>query len=227
MPIFNQPDFFTIRQLDLENKLVLPTTQLYGQVSFQLKALYHDIRSVLTEAHSVVASAAKQVYEHPVETLTAWYDQAAYTGGTLYAQVQAVVLPIYQDWQVQMNAGKEKSGQYLQAFWDSPEQVTLSTFEPVTRYVTTVAEQSGRYWQMFLDNPEQFMTTALGPVTGYLASLSEDAEAVLISSYYALADLFSLLMAQPSATLQALYRNTLSALLDVYFDVISSLLVIA
>jgi len=37
--MFNQPDFFTIRQLDLENKLVLPTTKLYSQVSFQLNAL--------------------------------------------------------------------------------------------------------------------------------------------------------------------------------------------
>ena len=67
--------------------------------------------------------------------------------------------------------------------------------------------------------------TALAPITGYLSSLSENVEAILVSSYYALADLFSLLMAQPSATFQALYRNALSALLDVYFEVISSLLV--
>ncbi|TAN65940.1 MAG: hypothetical protein EPN17_15410 [Methylobacter sp.] len=225
--MFNQPDFFTIRQLDLENKLILPTTQLYGQVSFQLNALYQDIRSVLIDAHSVVAAAAKQVYAHPVETLTAWYDQAAYTGGALYAQVQTAVLPVYRDWQVQVNTGKEATGRYLQAFWDNPEQVAAATFEPVTQYVTSVATQSGQYWQMFIDNPEQFTASALSPVSSYLASLSEDAEAVLISSYYALADLFSVLMAQPSATLQALYRNTLSALLDVYFDVISSLLVMA
>ena len=77
---------------------------------------------------------------------------------------------------------------------------------------------------MFMANPEQFMVTALAPVTAYLSSLTHDAEAVLLSSYYVLADLFSLLMSQPSATLQALYRNTLSALLDFYFDVISSLL---
>ena len=122
--MFNQPDFLTIRQLDLENKLVLPTTKLYGQVGFQLKALYQDIHNVLINAHSVVAAAAKQVYEHPVATLTAWYEQAAQTGAVLYAYAQTSVLPVYQDWQFQVNTAKQKTGQYLQAFWDNPEQVT-------------------------------------------------------------------------------------------------------
>lgn len=225
--MFNQPDFLTIRQLDLENKLVLPTTKLYGQVSFQLKALYQDIHDVLVNAHSVVATAAKQVYDHPVATLTAWYEQAAQTGTALYAQAQASVLPVYQDWQVQANTGKQITGRYLQAFWEHPEQVTAATFEPVTRYVSGIAEQSGRHWQLFLDNPEQFMAGTLAPITDYLSSLSAAAEATLISSYYVVAELFGVLMAQPVAVLQALYRNSLSALLDVYFDIISSLLVMA
>ena len=225
--MFNQSDFLTIRQLDLENKLILPTTKLYGQVSFQLKALYQDIHDVLINAHSVVATAAKQVYDHPVATLTAWYEQAAQTGTALYVQVQATVLPMYQDWQVQVNTSKEEAGQYLQAFWANPEQVTVATFEPVTRYVAAVTEQSERHWQLFLDSPEQFMAGILAPVTDYLTTLNAVAEAALVSSYYALAELFNILMAQPVAALQALYRNSLSALLDVYFDVISSLLVMA
>ena len=223
----DQPDFFTIRQLDLENKLILPTTKLYSQVSFQFNALYQDIRSALIDTHNVVATAAKQVYEHPVETLTAWYEQTTHTGIALYAQVQNSVLPVYQNWQVKVTTGRGKTVQFVQAFWDNPEQVTLATFEPVTRYAAVVTEQSEQYWQMFLDNPEQFMATALAPVSNYLASLSENAEAVLISNYYVLADLFSLLMAQPSTTLQTLYRNALSALLDVYFDAVSSLLAVA
>jgi hypothetical protein len=225
--MFNQPDFFTIQQLDLENKLILPTTKLYSQVSFKLNALYQDIHTVLIDFHGKVAVAGKQVYDHPVETLTAWYEQAAYAGNALYAQVQTSVLPTYQGWQVKVNAGKEATSQYLQAFWDNPDQVTLATLEPVTRYVAAVTGQSERYWQLFLDNPEQFMASVLSPVTGYLASLTQETEAVLISSYYVLAELFRLLMMQPSATLQALYHNTLSALLDAYFDTVSSLLVIA
>jgi hypothetical protein len=225
--MFNQPDFFTIQQLDLENKLILPTTKLYSQVSFKLSALYQGIHSALIDVHSMVATAAKQVYEHPVETLTAWSEHAAYASNALYAQVQASVLPVYQGWQVKVNAGKEITGQYLQAFWDNPDQVTLATLEPVTRYVAAVTGQSERYWQLFLDNPEQFMASVLSPVTGYLASLTQETEATLISSYYVLAELFRLLMTQPSETLQALYNNTLAAFLEAYFDIVSSLLVIA
>jgi len=225
--MFNQPDFFTIRQIDLENKLILPTAQLYNQVSFKVNALYQAIHNALIDAHSVVATAAKQVYEHPVETLTAWYEQTAYAGNALYGEVQASVLPVYQDWQVKVNAGKQATGQYLQAFWENPEQVTLATIEPLTRYVAAVGVQSERYWQLLLDNPEQLLASVLAPVTGYLASLTQETEAVLISSYYVLAELFSLLMRQPSVTLKALYHNTLSALLEAYFDIISSLLAIA
>jgi len=227
MPLFNHPDFFTHRELDLENKLILPTAKLYNQAVFQLNALYQDIRSVLIDTHSVIAAAAKQVYAHPVETLTAWYDQSVQTGTVLYAQAQATALPVYQGWQVKFNVGREKAGQYLQAFWDNPEQAAATAFEPVSRYATGAAEKSTLYWQAFSDNPEQFMASAFAPVSHYLASLTEEAEALLLGSYYALVDLSGLLMAQPSATFQALYRNTLSALLDVYFDVISSLLVIA
>ena len=227
MSIFNQPNFFTIQQLDLENKLILPTTKLYGQVAFQVNALYQDIRSALTDAHSVVATAAKQIYEHPVETMTAMYEQAGHRGGALYAQVHSYALPVYQRWQVNVTTGKEKTSQFLQAFWNNPEQVTLATFEPVTRHVAAIAERTEQNFQMFMDNPEQFVAIAIAPVTAYLGSFTEAAKGVLISSYYVLGDLLGLLMARPLATLQALYHNTLSALLDVYFDVISSFLVIA
>jgi len=92
----------------------------------------------------------------------------------------------------------------------------LATIEPLTRYVPAVGVQSKRHWQLLLDNPEQLMASVLAPATGYLASLTQETEAVLISSYYVLAELFRLLMMQPSATLKALYQNTLSALLATY-----------
>lgn len=227
MSPFNPPDFFAYRQLDLENKLILPTTQLYKQVSFQLNTLYQAIRNTLIDAHGVVASAAKQVYDQPLPTLSAWYEQAAQTGGVFYAETQAVLMPIYQEWRGKISMGTEKAGQYLQAFWDNPEQVTVETMAPVAQYVTTAAAQSGQQWQQFLENPEQFMAAALAPISNNLSSFTDATEAALISSYYALAELSDLLMAQPSATVQALYHNTLSALLDIYFELVSSLLVMA
>jgi len=227
MPFFNHPDFFANRQLDLENKLILPTTQLYQQIGFQLNVLYRDIRNTLIDAHGAVASAAKQAYDQPLATLNAWYEQTAQTGGVLYANTQAVVLPLYQDWQGKVSVGREKASRYWQAFWDNPEQATVEALAPATRYVTAAAEQSGQQLQLFLQNPEQYLAGALEPITLYLGSFSAAAEARLVSSYYALAELSGLLMAQPSATVQALYRNTLAALLDVYFELVSSLLVMA
>ena len=119
------------------------------------------------------------------------------------------------------------------------KQNLILAVERVSREVVAQARQCGdksseipvvrelfeRYWQLFMDSPEQFMMDALASITGYRGELGENAEAVLISSYYALADLFGLLLAQPASTLQAMYRKTLSALLDVYFEVISSLMV--
>lgn len=226
MSFFNQPDFFTVRELDVENKLILPTKALYNQVSFQFHALYQDISSALSNAYDFVAIHTRQLYIHPTKTLSVWYDQAAAMSTTYYTQAQAAVSPVYQNWQVQLDASKEAITENFQAFWNNPEQVTVETFQPVMQFVTTATEQSSQYLKLLLDNPEQFMASAFAPVTHYLSSLSEDAEAMLISSYYALADLFKLMLEQPSATLESLYHNTLSSLLDVYFDIISSLLAI-
>jgi hypothetical protein len=214
--MLNKSDFFVLRDLDLENKLYLPTRQLYQQFSFQLNALYQDIRGTLIEAHTLVASTAKQVYDQPTETLTAWYDQAAYHGTLFYAQAHTDLMPTY-----------IQARQFLQAFWHNPEQVTVAALEPVSRYASDIAGQSAHYWQTFVDSPEHVMATALAPVMDYLSALGDSGEALLLSSYYALAELASLLMEQPTATLQALYHNTLSSVLDVYFDMISSLLAMA
>lgn len=224
MSLFNQPDFFMAQPLDLENKLIIPTVKLHTQASLQLNTLYENIRNLLIEAHTYVATLAKQVYAQPVETLAAWYGQAAYTATTLYADAQSYVLPIYQQWGTQFTIGKEQAGQFLQAFWRDPEQVTLAALAPLKAHVATATTYSEQYLQPLLDNPEQFLWDALAPINNYLNSFTESAESILIGTYYALLDLFKLLMAQPSETVRALYQNSLSALLDVYFDAISSLL---
>lgn len=210
MSTFNQPDFLTVRQFDFENKLILPTKELYTQLNFKFNALYENIHTILSDVHGYLAAAAKQFYDNPVETLTTWYDQASYTTNNLYAEVQSYVLPIHQNWGIKL--GK---------FWANPEQVTIATLEPIKRFAAENAEQ---YLQPFLDNPEQFLANAFAPVSDYLNVITGSAESILISSYYALLDLFELLMEQPSEALRAIYQNSLSALLDVYYQAISSLL---
>lgn len=221
----NQPDFLNIRQFDLENKLIVPTTQLYKQISFQLNSLYQDICTALINAHTVIAAAGKQVYDQPVVTLTAWYEQAVAGSTALYATAQTTVLPVYHDWQVKVNVGKEKTGQYLQAFWENPEQVTLATLEPITRYISALSHTSESYWQDFIKSPEQFLLTAIAPISHNISALSDHAQAVIVSQYYALAGVLKLLIAQPANTLQAFYYDSVSALLEVYANIVSSFLV--
>lgn len=223
----NEQDLFSIQQLDLENKLFSPTSQLFSQVRFKLNNLYQDIQNTLIDAHSVVASSAKQVYDQPVPTITAWYEQAKNSGTALLDETQTNILPAYQNMLAQWSTGKAHAIQHFHSFWENPEQTTLTALEPVIRYTTTVSAQAGHTLRLFLDNPEQFTAAALAPVNAYLISFTENSKVALINTYYALTDLFNLLAAQPLATLQATYHNTLSSLLDVYFNVISSFLAMA
>jgi hypothetical protein len=227
MPIINEQDFFSIQQLDLENKLFSPTAQLFSQVRFQLNNLYQDIQNTLIDAHSMVASSAKQVYDQPVPTITAWYEQAKNSGAALLNEAQTNALPAYHNMLAQWSTGKAHALQHFRSFWDNPEQTVLTALEPVIRYTTTASAKAGHTVQLFLDNPEQFMAAALAPVTAYLTSFTENSKAVLISTYHALTDLFNLLATQPLTALQTAYHGTLSALLDVYFNVISSFLTMA
>lgn len=227
MLIIDEQDFLSIQQLDLENKLFSPTAKLFGQVRFQVNELYRDIQNNLIEAHSAVASSAKQVYDQPLPTLTAWYEQAKNSGTALLNETQTHVLPVYQDMLAKWSTGKAHALQHVQNFWEHPEQTTLTALEPVIRHAAAASAQAGQTMRLFLDNPEQFTAAALAPVTSYLTSFTENSKVALINTYYALTDLFNLLTSQPLATLQATYHNTLSALLDVYFNVISSFLAMA
>lgn len=236
MSIFKQPDFLTLRQLDIENKLYLPTTKLYDHISFKLNAsyqdflfqttsLYQDICSVLSNTHTAMANTAKAVYDHPTETFSAWYEKAINTGNFYYTHVQQTVTPVFQNWQLELTTCKDKTSTYLQAFLDNPQQVSLKTIEPITNYITATTEQSQLYTQQLIANPEQYLSTAIAPITHSISAVNESIEVTLIGVYYALVDLANILLSQPIATLQALYHNTLAALLDIYFDTISSLLI--
>lgn len=282
MPILNESDLFTVRQLDIENKLILPTSRLYDRISFKFNALCQDIHNALINAYGSAAANARRIYEHPLETVTSWYQHAAdksaafydqvnlqmntlyrdvsntaaevqssvaaiakriyeHPGETaaalyeqagnkstaLYTEIQAEVQPVYQHWQVNISTAKDKTVQSLQAFLDHPQEATLEVLKPVTSNAAAASEQAERYLQLFMDNPEQFLVSAVAPAANYLSLQTESAKTALINTYYALGDMFGLLASQPTAALHAMYTKALSALLDVYFDVISSLLVTA
>ena len=153
MLIIDEQDFLSIQQLDLENKLFSPTAKLFGQVRFQVNELYRDIQNNLIEAHSAVASSAKQVYDQPLPTLTAWYEQAKNSGTALLNETQTHVLPVYQDMLAKWSTGKAHALQHVRNFWEHPEQTTLTALEPVIRHAAAASAQAGQTVRLFWTIP--------------------------------------------------------------------------
>lgn len=197
MSIFKNPDFFDLKPLDLENKLILPTRELYANMSLQLNELYQQIKAVLIDWHTEMAATAKQWYAHPVETTSQWYAQAIDQGTQLYAQLNEVYLP-------------------------KAEAVYEQSIAEATQW----GRQAGEFWQAFYDQPQAAVATLVEPVTNYANHALDVSEAYLLSIYSAMLELFDLLLEQPAQTLEAVYQNMLAGLLEVYYQLISSLLTV-
>jgi hypothetical protein len=207
MAMFEDLSFKVISSVEVDSKFVQPTLMLYEQIGFKLNVLYHDIRAVLQNSHEYLAEMGKALYEHPVETLSAWSDQLMYGATDLYTRIESDFVPeavaVYQHWQSRLLAGADTASQYWQRFYDDPEQATMAAIEPVSRYLISAADQSEQYWQMF----------------------TESAEAGLIGGYYILSEWLRFLIDQPDTALTAMYTNALSILLNIYYDAISALLI--
>lgn len=202
--------------------------RLYNRLSAELQDWYGDLGRTAVDVHASVATAAHELYQHPAAAMTAWYQHAGDKGGALMTKAQAELQPIYQQWQTTLNVGKAKADRavdYLQNAWEHPQQTALSALEPVTRSAASAAAQAEHYLQLFLASPSEFTASMLAPLSAYIKTESASAKAALIDSYHTLVDMASLIAAQPGLTLHALYNKTLSALLNVYYDVVSSLLV--
>lgn len=195
MTFSDNPNFLFPKDLDLENKLFLPTSRLFSQLNLQLQALYQDIHTALIDFHASMASSARQLYDQPGPTLAAWYDQAARRSDELYARMTEELLP-------------QAEASYQQLVAD----------------VSDAGRETQLYLQNFLENPEAVAAEAIAPVMAYLDAATEATEQALLNSFYALSDLFNLFMEQPTETLESTYYYLMSELLDLYSQAISSLL---
>ncbi len=196
MIFFDNQNFQFPQDLDLENKLFLPTSKLYTQLNVQLQMLYQDIRTALIDSHALMASSAKRLYEQPGPTLAAWYDQTAGRAAELHAQINEELLPKAQ-----------------------------ASYQQLVVDVADAGRETQLYLQNFMANPEAAAAAAIQPVTAYLAAATEATEAALVSGYYALGSLLGQLMKQPAETLEASIHYLLSELLELYFRAVSSLLI--
>lgn len=195
MSIFKDPDFFDLKPLDLDNKVFIPTRELYSSLSLQLNELYRQIKTVLLDWHSEIASAAKQFYAHPLETSLQWYAEAVDYGGQLYVRLNEVYLP--------------RAGAF---------------YEEALGEAASFGRQAGDFWQAFYDHPQATVVAWIEPVTSYTSQAFDVLEAYFIGVYSTILELFDLMLEQPTETLEAIYQNALAGLLDFYFQLISSLL---
>lgn len=205
MSIFDHPDFLSIQPLDFENKLYKPTAQLFAHVKQQTTTAYQELKDVLLEAHSVISVEAKQVYEHPGETLNDWYQLAVENGTATYQEVVPKLAASYQQFESGLIDLNAQSKAFWTAFYADPEAFSVSLIEPLLAQLNGLMTQS----------------------QSHLSSLTGQVETYLINTYSNLLQVSDLLMQQPVNTLNAVYQNSLAALLDIYAHIISSLLTLA
>jgi hypothetical protein len=97
-------------------------------------------------------------------------------------------------------------------------------YEQTIAEATQLGRQAGEFWQAFYDHPQATVAALVEPVTNYTNQALDVAEVYFVSVYSAILELFDLMLEQPTETLEAVYQNALAGLLDVYFQMISSLL---
>lgn len=182
-------------QLDLENRVVIPTHRLYNQLGTELAARYAESKNYLIDLHTQTASAAQQLYQHPVDTSTAWYQQAVFSGQQLYQTFNQQLWPETVSqlgiWAVNTREWLLESQRVLQALADNYPRITADT-------VSHVRHNASMMLDLAMEKLRQ------------LQSL--------------LVDVTTALMDAPLVTLENYVMGVLNALLSAYFELISALL---
>jgi len=190
----------SIEDLDYQAKIIAPTKQLYAQLSEQANELLTQAKESALELHAQVSETGLEFYEHPVETATRWQSEATEKGNQLYATFNDNILP----------AAKADYDQLI---------VTLVDY----------GLQSRQSFQVFLDNPEQITVeafTALNQSLSLYIDNSLNASSLILNALSSKADeIISLLIEQPMETMEAFYYQSLTNLLNSYFDIVSSALI--
>jgi hypothetical protein len=210
-------DFLNIKQLDIESKLIEPTSRLVAQLNAQLNSLYVETEAKLRELHTEIAIISKQAYEQPVETFTALYDQSVEECNEVYVLFREEVLPkaevVCQQIAAKVSDAGDKTLAFGQALLDDPQATVASSVDKIS-----VSFNTG------LDASQAIIDTISAQLTAWSSMAMQVTEENALSLYYAAGEILKLLLEQPWETVQALFYNTLSSLLDVYFQAVSSLI---
>ena len=186
--------------LDYQEKIIAPTKQLYAQLNEQANELFEQAKESAIEIHAKVSEISLEFYDHPVETATRWQAEASEKSNQLYATFNDSILPAakadYDQLIVTLVDYGLQSRQSFQTFLDNPEQITAEAFTAFNQSIST-------YINKTLDVSSLIMN-----------DLSNKA-----------GEIISLLIEQPMETMEAFYYQSLSNLLNSYFDIVSSALI--
>jgi hypothetical protein len=189
-----------IEDLDYQTKIITPTKQLFDQISEQANALLVQAKESALELHAKASESGLELYEHPVETATRWQAEAT-----------------------------EKSNQLYATFNDSILPAVKADYDQLIMTLVDYGLQSRQSFQVFLDNPEQITVeafTALNQLLSTYIDNSLNVSALILNDLSSKADeIISLLIEQPMETIETFYYQSLTNLLNSYFDIVSSVVV--
>ena len=187
-----------LESLEFETKVVAPTQQLLHQVYAQLGSLYLQLREALIDFHSVIAIASKQLYDQPIETTKLWYSQLSEKSSELQARLVEQVIPEAQE-----------------------------NYDQIVARISDFGSKSNMVFQKMVDNPEEITAQTIESLNVFVSETVDITAEQLTELKSRSADLIALLLEKPAATLDSLYTDLLNAMLNTYFELVSSLLVTA
>ncbi len=190
----------SIEDLDYQAKVIVPTKQLYAQISEQANQLLAQAQESALELQAKIAESGLEFYDHPVDTATRWQAEATQKTNQLYTTFNDTILPAvkadYEQLIVTLVDYGMQSRQSLQAFLDNPEQMTVEAFTAVNQG-----------FMFYLNKTLDISLIALN-------NLTNKADEII-----------NLLIEQPMETMETFYYQSLTTLLNSYFDIVSSALV--
>lgn len=185
--------------LDYHAKVVAPSKQLYEQLSTQANEFIAQAKESALELHAQLAESSLEFYQHPTETATRWQAIAVNKGNEYYAMLNNEIIPQLQaDYQHLASNATDygiQSRQAFQFFLDHPEQVTVEAFTSLNQALLTFFDQSMNVSAMVLDDLSLKAT-----------------------------EIVNLLIEQPMVTMENIYYESLAALINSYFEIVSSLI---
>ena len=192
---FHDGELVAFEFLDLENKLNIPTQELWVKLQSELINLYAIIQQFSIETHDTIAALGVEWYTEPVLTTRQWYHQAVASGTELYAKVTGEILP-------QAEA--------------KVDELVVAANEFGTKTVDSM--------MFVIDHPEQVTAESIEFLTESLAGAKDISTELALEIQEKGSEIIALLLEQPLQTLESAYMELLTTLLNSYFELVSNIL---